>query len=87
MLEARAHARATSRDVESSRDLIEALGALRPEHAAAFRLTQLNDQEIESAAGLLGVQPGTLRVWVHRARRQLTDEWQASRDGGSRRKW
>jgi predicted DNA-binding protein (UPF0251 family) len=45
--------------------------ALRPENASALRLTQLEDLDANAAASALGVSPGTVKVWMHRARQQL----------------
>lgn len=54
-------------------DLLDALAQLKPEHAAAFRLTQLDDLDTASAADMLGVPVATVRVWVHRTRKQLAE--------------
>ncbi len=52
-------------------EIVDALGALRPDHAAALRLTQVDDLDVASAASLLGVSVNTVKVWVLRARLQL----------------
>jgi DNA-directed RNA polymerase specialized sigma24 family protein len=43
-------------------DLVDELAALRPEHASALRLTQLEDLDANDAAAALGVSPGTVKV-------------------------
>ncbi len=55
-------------------DLFLALACLRPEHAAAFRLTQLEDHDLASAAEQLGVPSATVKVRVHRSRRRLAEQ-------------
>ncbi|MEY2402224.1 MAG: polymerase sigma-70 factor, subfamily [Ilumatobacteraceae bacterium] len=55
-------------------DLLAALAAIKPEHAAAFRLTQLEDHGMSSAADQLGVPVATVKVWVHRSRRHLAEQ-------------
>jgi RNA polymerase sigma factor (sigma-70 family) len=56
-----------------AQELLDGLGQLRPEHAAALRLTQIDDLDVESAAAVLGVSVNTAKVWVLRARRQLAE--------------
>lgn len=73
-LEARVAVRVPTVDApegRAGRELAEALAALRPEHAHAFRLTQIADLELEDAADRLGVPINTVKVWVHRARHRL----------------
>ncbi len=55
-------------------DLLEALSALRPDHAAAFRLTQVDDLDPRAAADYLGVAEATVKVWVHRGRQRLAEQ-------------
>ncbi len=73
-LEARAVAHSQTIDIpegRAGRELVEALATLRPEHAEAFRLTQIEDLEIANVAERLGVPVNTVKVWVHRARQRL----------------
>lgn len=73
-LEARPAAHPQTVDVpegRAGRELAEALATLRPEHAHAFRLTQIADLEIADVADRLGVPVNTVKVWVHRARQRL----------------
>ena len=66
--------RSGAADAAPDADLLAALACLKPEHAAAFRLTQLEDHEVSSAADQLGVPVATLKVWVHRGRRHLAEQ-------------
>jgi RNA polymerase sigma-70 factor (ECF subfamily) len=56
-----------------AQEVLDGLGQLRPEHAAALRLTQIDDLDTEAAAEVLGVSANTAKVWVHRARQQLAE--------------
>lgn len=74
MLEARAVGQSETDHVpegRAGRELVEALAALRPDHAEAFWLTQVADLEIAKVAARLGVPVNTVKVWVHRARQRL----------------
>lgn len=55
-------------------DLDRALTDLRPDHALAFRLTQLAGMDTASAASLLGVAESTVKVWLHRSRPRLAEQ-------------
>ena len=73
-LETRASSPSHTLDVpegRAGRELVEALAALRPEHAEAFRLTQIADLETANVAERLGVPVNTVKVWIHRARQRL----------------
>jgi RNA polymerase sigma factor (sigma-70 family) len=65
-----------------AQEILDGLSQLRPEHATALRLTQIDDLDVESAAAVLGVSANTTKVWVHRARRQL-----AARTAGIEGRW
>lgn len=54
-------------------DLLDALGEVRPDHAAAFQLIQIDDLDVAAAATQLGVSEPTVKVWVHRSRQRLAE--------------
>ncbi len=73
MLELLASSSAIQAHAGWAQEILDGLDELRPEHAAALRLTQIDDLDVESAAAVLGVSANTAKVWVHRARRQLAE--------------
>ena len=82
LIEARASSLPAQEHPGWADEILDGLGQLRPEHAAALRLTQIDDLDVETASAILGVSPNTTKVWVHRARRQL-----AERTAGVEGRW
>jgi RNA polymerase sigma factor (sigma-70 family) len=69
---ARLHARI---DAEAgARELYRAMAGLGPNERAILELVALDGLEVGEAARALGIRPGTARVRLHRARRQLQRE-------------
>jgi len=53
--------------------LREALGQLKPEERAVLILYYWHERSCEEIASILGLQPGTVRVRLHRARLRLAE--------------
>jgi RNA polymerase sigma factor (sigma-70 family) len=66
-----------SPDVQRARNLAEevelAVGQLRPEYRQAFLLFHTQQMSYAEIAGELACPVGTVKTWVHRARRELAD--------------
>lgn len=56
---------------ESRRALERALGELTPAQRAVFELREVEQRPTEEVAEILGIPPGTVRVYLHRARLRL----------------
>jgi RNA polymerase sigma-70 factor (ECF subfamily) len=56
---------------ESRRALEGALGELSPVQRAVFELREVDQRPTEEVAEILGIPPGTVRVYLHRARLRL----------------
>ena len=56
-----------------------ALKALPVEQASAFRMFHQDGQEYQEIASRMGRPVGTVKTWVHRARRQILAEFQRRR--------
>lgn len=63
---------APSRD-ELAEELALALAELRPEHQRAFLLFHEEELSYQDIALRMGVPLGTVKTWVHRARRGIVD--------------
>jgi RNA polymerase sigma-70 factor (ECF subfamily) len=59
------------------RSVERALSALRPQHARVVALVDLAGEEQGDAARELGVNLNSLRVWLHRGRRELRQSVEA----------
>jgi RNA polymerase sigma factor (sigma-70 family) len=62
-------------DLEDGMDVREALGGLPPRHRAVLVLRYLEDLSEEQTAGLLGVEPGTVKSRAHRAKHAFEERW------------
>ena len=58
---------------ELGEELELALAALRPEYQHCFRLFYLQDRNCVDIGELMGVPEGTIKTWLHRARREMMD--------------
>jgi RNA polymerase sigma-70 factor (ECF subfamily) len=58
-------------DTETRRALEEAVTTLTPLQRAVFELREMEGRSTEEAAEILGLEPGTVRVHLHRARLRL----------------
>jgi len=58
-------------------ELQHALGKLRPEYARAFVLFHERELPYESISQLLEVPLGTIKTWIHRARKELVQTLRA----------
>ena len=56
---------------ETRAALEEAMGALTPLQRAVFELREVEERPTEEVAAILDLQPGTVRVHLHRARLRL----------------
>ncbi len=65
------------------RDLVAALVRLRPEHRLALVLRFQEAQPYKQIAYVMGVSEGTVKSYVHRARRRLADEMRTAGWGGA----
>ena len=64
--------------------MLAALAALRPKDQEALRLIEWEQLDVAAAAQVMGCSTATVRVWLHRARRQLARALgQADGPGGS----
>jgi RNA polymerase sigma-70 factor (ECF subfamily) len=68
--------------VEARGALQEALGTLTPLQRAVFELREVEGRPTEEVAQILDLNPGTVRVHLHRARLRLRDRLSASFGGG-----
>lgn len=82
-VEALEEARVTgvARDPAVAGDLRRAMAALAPMQQAAFRLCDVEGFTSREAGTMLGVNEGTVRTHLHRARRALRDQI-GGREGG-----
>ena len=64
--------RVAGRALQESRRLYAALSTLPEDDRALIELVALDGLSVADAAQVLGVKPGTARVRLHRARRQIT---------------
>jgi RNA polymerase sigma-70 factor (ECF subfamily) len=62
---------------ELAEELRRALAALRPEYREAFELFHEREMSYGEIAEALHVPLGTVKTWVHRARRELIEAMQA----------
>ena len=62
------------RDASRARDLARMLAGLRSQHRDVLLLTSIGGLSIAEAAEVLGVEQGTARVWLSRARRRAQAE-------------
>ncbi len=60
--------------LDLARALGEAIGSLRPTHAAALRLHYWYGLKTSEIAARLGVAQGTVKRWLHEARRAIREE-------------
>lgn len=61
-----------------TRQLYDALGALRPRDRALMELVAVEGMSVTDAAAVLGVKPATARVRLHRSRRLVQSHLQPS---------
>lgn len=57
-------------------ELQRALERLREEYRACFVLYHLNDLNLDEISEIVGSPKGTIKTWLHRARRELAEELQ-----------
>ena len=67
---------------EARRALDAALGTLTPLQRAVFELREVEGRKTEEVAEILDLNPGTVRVHLHRARLRLRDRLGSSFGGG-----
>ncbi len=58
---------------ELAEELTLALGELRPEHQQAFLLFHEDELSYQEISARMGVPLGTVKTWVHRARRAIVE--------------
>ena len=64
---------AAPRDADLAEELQLAVDGLRDDHRAAFVLFHHEDLSLKEVAEALGRPDGTIKTWLHRARKQLVD--------------
>jgi RNA polymerase sigma-70 factor (ECF subfamily) len=58
---------------ELAEELVLALGQLRPDYRACFELFYREELSVAEVGERLGVPQGTVKTWLHRARRELVE--------------
>ena len=60
-------------DLALAEELQRAVDGLRDDHREAFVLFHYEELSLQEVAGVLGRPDGTIKTWLHRARKQLAD--------------
>lgn len=71
VLPEQADSRTTARDLAEELEL--ALDQLRPEYRRCFELFYCQELSVAEVGGRLGVPQGTVKTWLHRARKELVE--------------
>ena len=68
-----ADGRTAPRDADLAEELQIAVDGLRDDHRAAFVLFHYEELSLQEVADALGRPDGTIKTWLHRARKQLSE--------------